>query len=375
MGWALSFGVGTQAVSHWLTDLGHAKKVVGLVHAVYYLGVALASLAVPAWTRRIGMGCTLVGLVLSSVTLVLFPMTTNVWYWVVLRFLSGAGCAMCVVPLEVHIGQSSSPASRSRNFSYYAVALTVGGALGIWLGLEVYEAGSAGVFWLGAAPPVVSLVILQADVRTGMSGTEARAAPAPLGYRRNWLSFGTAWSQGFLEGGMLAFLALYLEGRGIERDTAGLLMGVTMVGVIAFQVPVAWLGDRLGTLPMLLVCYGFVLAGLCAAPLTTSLAWMGVWLFAFGAFAGAMYPLGLSLLGEWTAAEHLPRAYAVYLALECIGSQGGTAAMGWAWDAWGQGSIFGVGFVAVATVLASWLLVRRRTSDDFAVEAPMKRAA
>ncbi|MBA2335994.1 MAG: hypothetical protein H0V90_13805, partial [Blastocatellia bacterium] len=45
--WAFSFGLGTQAVSHWLHHHDASNTVIGLSHTVYYLGLALTSLAAP----------------------------------------------------------------------------------------------------------------------------------------------------------------------------------------------------------------------------------------------------------------------------------------------------------------------------------------
>ena len=167
---------------------------------------------------------------------------------------------------------------------------------------------------------------------------------------------GTAWCQGFLEGGMLAFLSLFLMSRvGLSAaDAAGALMSVTMIGVILFQVPVSWLADRCGKMPILLGCYAVVLAGLLVIPALSHTVWLALALFCFGACSGAMYPLGLSLLGDQMPQDGLARAYAWYLAIECVGSQAGAAAMGRARDQWGEPAMFPIGAAAVLAILAAW---------------------
>jgi MFS family permease len=185
------------------------------------------------------------------------------------------------------------------------------------------------------------------------ANAEQEQAPQPT-MGRCYLSYATAWCQGFLEGGMLAFLSLYLVARGLSPDGAGTLMSVTLVGVIVFQVPVGWLADRCGPLPVILGCYAVLFGSLLVVPICPSLAWLGAALFVFGACSGALYPLGLSLLGAAASENHLARAYATYLAMECIGSQCGAAAMGRARDLWGESAMFGVGLAAVGAVLVSW---------------------
>ena len=51
--WAVSFGLGSQAVSHWLKAHDASDTLVGLVHAAYYLGVAVASLLATVWGPRL----------------------------------------------------------------------------------------------------------------------------------------------------------------------------------------------------------------------------------------------------------------------------------------------------------------------------------
>jgi MFS family permease len=185
--------------------------------------------------------------------------------------------------------------------------------------------------------------------------------------RDNVLSFGSAWSQGFLEGGMVAFLTIYLLFLGYTEDGASWLLGGTMIGVIVFQVPVAWLADRFGRLTVLFACYGVVAVGLLAVPLSGNAAWIAAWLFFLGACSSAFYPLGLALLGERVPPSGLARANAWYLGLNCLGSLVGPLFMGQAMDLFGKRALFVVGEGAVLLVLASWAVAE--------VKARRQRAA
>ena len=187
-------------------------------------------------------------------------------------------------------------------------------------------------------------------------GLPSQAEPAaddsgPLGWLTNFLSFGTAWCQGFLEGGLVAFLTLFLEWRGFGEDWAAILLGVTTVGVILFQLPVSWLADRYGKTPVLLACYAVVVLGLIAVPLLTNLITLALVLFIFGGCSGAMYPLGLSMLADRIRSSSLVRAYAWYLIVECVGCLAGAATVGKARQLWGETSMFVIDLVAVLAVL------------------------
>ncbi len=150
---------------------------------------------------------------------------------------------------------------------------------------------------------------------------------------------------------MLAFLSLYLLWLGLSHQNAGLMIGLSLAGVIAFQVPVGWLADHFGRKTVLLACYGLVLMGLILLPFCQPGIWLACWLFLVGAASGAFYPLGLSLLGERVSSSGLSQAYAFYMAMECAGSVMGPTLMGQSRDWFGEPAMFAVGFVALSLVL------------------------
>src|ERR1043165_1469236 len=163
---------------------------------------------------------------------------------------------MSLVPLETLISRDSPPEKKTQNFGFYGLSLTIGGAIGIGMGLHLYRPGHTLAFYLGGCVPIAVSFALYAGMRHYLQQRTQTPEPRyPLGWTSNFLSYGTAWCQGFLEGGMLAFLSLFLITRGFSQDEAGLFMSVTMIGVILFQVPVSWLADHHGRTPIFLGCY------------------------------------------------------------------------------------------------------------------------
>src|SRR4029077_10267223 len=102
----------------------------------------------------------------------------------------------------------------------------------------------------------------------------------PLDLLPNFLSYGTAWCQGFLEGFTLAFLSLYLVNHlSYSPGVAGVFVGVATIGILLMVVPISWLGDRCGKTPVLLGCYAVSALGLVAVPLLSDPILLGGTLF------------------------------------------------------------------------------------------------
>lgn len=348
-GWALSFGLGSQFINLTLRAAGWTDFAIGLNTSTYYVGIALGSLLVPALVRNNGSGCAGGGMLVSGLTLAAFPWLPGPLGWFGLRLLAGLAGAVSVVPLETALAATAPPGQRSRCFAWFAVAITLGGALGMGLGLPLFEIVPAGAFYLGALPTLAASLLLWIGLPAQRYRHHHELDALP--WRDHALSLGTAWSQGFLEGGMLAFLAFYLLSQGLSSETAGLMMGTTLVGAILFQVPAGWLADRVGTKTVLLGCYAITALGLIIVPFCQPGLWLAWWLFLIGACSGAFYPLGLGLLGERLPAASLAGAYAVYMALECLGSIMGPVCMGRGREWWGEQAMFVVGLGAVLLVL------------------------
>jgi MFS family permease len=374
--WAFSFGVAAPLASLWLKRAGCSETIIGLNTATYYAGLALAALAVPFLMRRIGPACTIAGMATAGLSVALFPYGSSQGWWFGLRLIGGIAAAFCLIAMETYVNRDLAPEHRGRNFGLYAVALTVGWALGNWVGLAIDAVSPYLAFLVGGAAAFLGAFV----VKVWLPHIPERSAEptVTLDWHENFLSFGAAFAQGFLEGGMIAFLPLYLMAQGLSEQHTGWLISMTMIGVIAFQVPVTWLGDYFGRLPVLLICFGLAALGLAVLPFSGTSFHLPVWLFVVGASAGAFYPLGLALLGENLPPGELDRANAWYLSMECIGCLAGPAIMGVARDQLGEKAMFGAGEAALLLVLGSWLMWRPKEAapaiDNTRTESPRQAA-
>jgi MFS family permease len=355
-GWAFGFGLGAPLASLWLRDAGCSAPVIGLNTSLYYLGVSLASFAVPCLMRRDSRLCVVGGIVADAVVIALFPWINVLSAWFALRLLGGMATALSIIPMETLVNHNAPPEHRARDFGFYAFSVALGIALGSLIGLPLYPIVPRLTFALGGLVTLASGIVAWVGwpPLAGASGwceTVSESPPARSASKGVFFSYGTTWVQGFLEGGLITFLSIYLLGRGYSEGGVSLLVGGLFAGVILCQVPLAWLADRLGRLHVLLACHGLLVAALLSVRWGPGTPLLAVSLFLLGMCCGALYPLGLALLGERTPAAGLARANAWYLASNCAGSLCGPVLFGLAIKWFGQPSQFVAGAIAVAVIL------------------------
>jgi MFS family permease len=360
-GWAFSFGLGAPLASLWLRDAGFGAGVIGLNTSLYYLGVAAAALLVPYLMRRAGRWCVVGGIVADAVVTALFPWAETLPLWFLLRFLGGVGTALSLIPMETLVNHNAPPERRARDFGYYAFSVALGVGLGSLIGLPLYPLVPRLAFALAGLVTLISALVawrgwpagraFQPDERVGLESPT---------YRANVFSYGTAWVQGFLEGGLITFLSLYLLGHGYSEGEVSLLVGGLFAGVILCQVPLAWLADRFGRLRILIGCHGLLILALLVVAWRPGTPSLSVALVALGTCCGALYPLGLALLGDRVPPAGMARANACYLASNCAGSLSGPVLFGLAIEGFGPSAQFLAGILAVVGVLGLSAACRRR---------------
>jgi MFS family permease len=366
--WGFAFGLGLPVGAVWMRDAGWSAAAVGLSTSAYYLGVAVASPLLPWLMRRLGRAAVVVGMALDGLVTLLFPYGGGPVAWQLLRLTAGVATASCLVPMETAVGRNAAPGRRARDFGWYAFSVALGVGLGPVVGLPLYAHAPRLAF------AVAGLVALLASglAAQGVPAHDDEAPASSAGGSWSWgpavlLALGSAWAQGFLEGGMLTFLSPYLLALGHGELAVSGLLGALFLGVVLAQLPCAWLADRLGGTRVLLGCHAVVLGGLALLPWLLRPLGLSAGLFAVGACCAALYPLGLALLSERVSAAALARANAWYLACNCAGSLAGPWLTGLAIDRWGWPGLFASAVVPVVLAVGLWAALRARPAAAPAV--------
>ena len=348
-----------------LDEAGYSARAIGLNTAAGGVATLLCSPLIPWAARKIGVARLLVlALLLGGAALVGFTMTADYTAWLLLRFAIGFSVTVMFILSEFWI-TTWAPAGRGGlAISLYVTSLALGFAAGpLLLGLT----GTAGdlPFLLGAGLFVGAAVPL-AFTAADAPRLETRSATSVLAFLREAPAPTlAALLHGAIEVAGLGLLPVYALRSGLSAGQGALFASLFILGNSALQLPLGALADRMDRRALLVLLAAAGGAGAIA------LAWIGTtWPLAFeavllvwGGIVGALYPVGLGLLGTLYRGADLASANAANVMAYAMGMLIGPPLIGASLDAIPPSGFFwaNAALILLYLAVAAPPLLRRRS--------------
>ena len=277
--------------------------ITGAVLSGYFAGFTVGAFFSGRIIERLGhiRAYAAFGGVVAAATAAM-PLIVSPFSWLILRVVIGLGCAGLFVTTESWLNAKAEPSERGRIFSIYMVGTFIALALGQLL---------IGYVDIGSVAPFNIIVFLFALALVLVSTTRAEpprimAAPLPYGRlaRTAPVAVAGAVLSGVIAGAFYALVPLWMQGRGIERATIGLVMLAAVLGGLAFQIPVGRLSDLFDRLVVLtLVGLGLVGATIALVFLPRTLVAILPAAVLFGGFLATLYPVCVAHAHDCMPAE------------------------------------------------------------------------
>lgn len=364
-GWSLAIVIGSVAViginSGMLTPLialraeaaGVSTTWNGILAAAPSLAILLLGSTFPSTIRRLGvLQSFYFSTALAVISSLLFPLSSNYWIWLLLKFAMGASLGLQWVVSESWINGLAAGPRRGTILGIFVSVFSGGLALGPFALSFVGSEGYLPFAICAALLIVCGLPLPFAEKPQGSSDGDVpqsimstlRVAPA-----ENFAGFinGASW------GTQLSLLPLYAIHSGSEPGRALQLLTGMCVGSLASQPLLGRLIDRFSPTHVLAVC-GAAQLVICAVLAQSISSDLMIWplVFAWGAAVGGMYTAGLSGLGSKFAAGDLPTASTGFTMVWEVGALFGPVIAGAAMQVWDPH-----GLAAVLAMLGAFLLL------------------
>lgn len=327
----LTYGLSAPLIALDLSRRGLGETAIGLNAAMYALGVLAIAVLLPELARRFGSRALLAaGLALVALLLPAFPLSPWLLLWFPLRFGIGLASEAVFVTSEAWVNQLSDEASRARSVAIYTAALSAGFALGpsivSWMGSEgqlAYAVG--GALSLGA----LAIVLRFAGAAPRFEEEAARPGGRLALMRLAPVAMAATALNAALETAGLSFLPLYAIRLGWSESAATLLITTLMVGAIALQLPIGWLGDRVDRRRLLVALAALSAAGALLWPLLLGHPWIAYpVVFVWGGLFVGIYTLATTIVGSRFSGPDLTAIYAVLSLAWGLGALVGPALTG-----------------------------------------------
>jgi MFS family permease len=362
LGYGVQAGAAMPLVPLALEHRGIDNVTIGLVEAVWGVGMIITAPYVPALAARLGavrLVCT--SLLASAALAVSFAYTQNLALWFVLSFVLGMVGGVPWVVSEIWINLVVDEDRRGRAVAIYAALMASGMAVGP-IALQVVGVygpqpflACAAMALLVALPLLPSWNSAPAIGPTGEGGFRCVFLLVPA------LLIGAAAS-GLGEQAAFSFLPIYGLTSGVPAETGVLWLSAFVIGNIALQWPIGWLADHADRRLVLAGC------ALGSAALAGTLPLMDphgrailVLLLLWGGISFAIYSVGLTLLGQRFKGGDIARANAALTTVYTFGGMIGPPIAGTALDTVGKPG-FGLSLAAFYVIAGVGALLALRRS-------------
>ena len=338
----MSVGTTASLVPLVLAERGTEPWLIGIVAAVYNLGLAAGGLDIGRWVARIGHLRTFAGLaIVASSSLLLLPLVDALWVWALARFGFGFAVGGLYVVIESWMASVSEPSNRGQVLSVYMMVVYAGIALGqmvlAWPDQEGFArfAIVAGLLSLAALPVLVSTAPAPDVPGPSRVGVLAVARQSPLG-------LAAAAVAGFTTGAVYAVAPVYAAHSGLGTAQVGPLMTAFVLGGVLLQVPFGRAADRGDGARVLALACAVAVVG-CTLGLLLEASSVVVYGVAatIGAGVFSLYGLAIGLCLTRVDPDDVLSTNAALFLIFCGGSSLGALACATSLQAWGPGGFFG----------------------------------
>jgi MFS family permease len=278
-----------------------------------------------------------------------------VWLWFPLRFAMGVASEAVFVLTEAWVNEQSDEASRTRSIALYTAALSTGFALGPAI-LSATGSGGPLPYAIGGALALVAMAVL---LRSGVAPPRFAEGASPgrrlALVRLAPVALAATALNASLETAGLSFLPIYAMRMGRTEPDATLLITTLMIGAIALQLPIGWLGDRFDRRRLVLLFAVLSAAGALAWPLVLDHPWLAhPLLFVWGGVFVGIYTLMTTIVGSRFAGSELIGVYAVMSVAWGIGALVGPSLSGAAMEVFRHGLPLFAAVACAVFALYAW---------------------
>jgi len=344
--WALLLGIGLLMVGNGLqaTLMGVRGNIeqfttleLSIITSAYFAGFLGGSRLAPGMIRRVGHVRVFAALgSFISAALILFPVVTEPWFWVLMRVVIGFGFSGVYVVAESWLNNAATNDTRGQTLSAYMIVQMIG----IVSGQAILASGDPSGFILFILPSVL-VSISFAPILLSISPTPAFDTTKPMSLKELFNNSPLTFVGMMLLGSVFAALfgmgSVYASGIGLSVAQVSTFISAIFIGAMIFQYPIGWFSDRMDRRQLIFIVATFGgIAAIIGALMGTVIAFSYPLLLVVGLCLGGasnpLYSLLIAYLNDYLEVDDMAAASGGLIFINGMGAISGPVITGWLMD-------------------------------------------
>lgn len=337
---------------------GFSTFELSLVTSGYFLGFLGGSRMAPGLIRQVGHVRVFAALAsFISAALILYPVVTYSWAWVLLRVVIGFAFSGVYVTAESWLNNSSSNETRGQTLSLYMIVQMAGIVIAQGL-LNVADPAGFLLFII----PSVLVSISFAPILLSVTPTPAFDNTKKMSLRELYtfspLGFVGMFFLGSVFSAQFGMSSVYATEVGLTVGEISIFMSAIFVGAMILQYPIGWMSDRMDRRIL-------IMAVAAIGSLACGMGWLFgpsfIVLVISGALIGGMsnplYSLLIAYTNDYLDPDDMAAASGGLIFVNGLGAISGPVLLGWAMTRYGP-EAFWAFIMALMTAIAIYAAYR-----------------
>ncbi len=334
---------------------------VGAISSSYFLFMALGSIFIYKKLRGKDISKILIlGLILTAVCSIGFPLMENRVLWFLLMGLMGAGVSLNMVGIQAAMQNAADSGNKALVSGIYSFCFAVGFVISALVGPMLYECAPWTAFSMGSVSLCIAAVFINFKLKNLLvipNYSEGKV------FSKITLALFGAFSYGFSETTLVALYPLFMLRLNFGLSQVGYALGIFVIGSIIGTLPVTYMADKFGRKRCLGLTIFFSLFAIIGVMFFNSFSSKLIFSFIAGFTIGPIYPLSLSLTVQELLQEELMPGVALFTFAYGIGSAAGPFLSSGAMRYLGNNYIFSISFV-IFMLLLLYIAISSRHSKS-----------
>jgi MFS family permease len=313
----ISLGLFNPFISTLMKQNNINDIVIGANSSLYFFVIAIGTPLVAKILRKIGLRKTMMlGFFIMAITAPLFPLTTQLPAWFLIRAVMGLACCLYLISGQTALNYFCNDKNRGIVNGLDALAFSLGFGIGPVMGAAFYNVSPEVTFLLGSGLILSGIIV----VYFGLPEKDIKFPnPNFRIIKKLKLPLQGSFAYGFSVATLVSLYPLYLleQNYGVER--IGYIFGLFILGGLVSTVPVTHLADRMGKIKVLSGSVIVVIISVIGLSFVENPNIIPFLAFVSGVGMSPIFPLSLALIGSRVTVDELSSGSALFTSIYSAG--------------------------------------------------------